>query len=112
MEEDETLENEIQKEFEDFKQAVDDLELKSMLSGKDDGNNCILNIHSGAGGTEAQDWAEMLMRMYMRWGEKHNYKVLLAERQDGEGAGIKSATIEVIGDYAFGYLNVVVYLQM
>ena len=105
MEEDETLENEIQKEFEDFKQAVDDLELKSMLSGKDDGNNCILNIHSGAGGTEAQDWAEMLMRMYMRWGEQNGYKMNLIDFLEGDGAGIKSATIEVTGEFAYGYLK-------
>ena len=105
MEEDESLEGEIQKEFNDFKQAVEDLELKSMLSGKDDGNNCILNIHSGAGGTEAQDWAEMLMRMYMRWGEQNGYKMNLIDFLEGDGAGIKSATIEVTGEFAYGYLK-------
>ena len=102
---DESFQSEIQKELASISLALDDLEFRNMLSGVDDKRTAIVTVHSGAGGTESQDWAEMLLRMYMRWGEKHNYKVLLAERQDGEGAGIKSATIEVIGDYAFGYLK-------
>jgi peptide chain release factor 2 len=76
-----------------------------MLSGKDDDKSCILTIHSGAGGTEAQDWAQMLMRMYLRWGEKNGYKMALVDWLDGDGAGIKSATIEVQGEYAYGYLK-------
>lgn len=76
-----------------------------MLSGRDDDKNCILTIHSGAGGTEAQDWAEMLMRMYLRWGEKNNFKMTILDVLDGDGAGIKSATIEVAGQYAYGYLK-------
>ena len=74
-----------------------------MLSGKDDDKNCIMTIHSGAGGTEAQDWAEMLFRMYLRWGEQNDFNIHLIDMLDGEGAGIKSATIEVTGDYAYGY---------
>jgi len=76
-----------------------------MLSGKDDWRNCILTIHSGAGGTEAQDWADMLMRMYLRWGEQNNYKISLLDILDGESAGIKSASIEVEGKFAYGYLK-------
>ena len=76
-----------------------------MLSGKEDNNNCMLLIHSGAGGTEAQDWAEMLMRMYLRWGEQNNFKMTLIDILEGDGAGIKSATIEVEGEFAYGYLK-------
>ena len=76
-----------------------------MLGGVDDQKNALLTIHSGAGGTEAQDWAEMLLRMYTRWCEKSGFKVFLADSLDGEGAGIKSATIEVVGQYAYGYLK-------
>lgn len=81
------------------------LELKNMLSGEDDKRNAILTIHAGAGGTEAQDWAEMLYRMYMRWAERRSYKVYTDDYQEGEGAGIKTATLEIIGDYAYGYLK-------
>lgn len=87
------------------KDAIENLEFKSMLSGKDDNKNCILTIHSGAGGTEAQDWAEMLMRMYLRYGEQNDMKMNLLDILEGDGAGIKSATIEVVGDYAYGYLK-------
>jgi len=85
--------------------GMEELEFRNMLSGVDDKRNAILTVHSGAGGTESQDWAEMLLRMYVRWAEQHGYTVSLADRQDGDGAGIKSATIEVIGDFAFGYLK-------
>lgn len=105
MEEDESLEEEIRAEVEDFKKNVEDVELKGMLSGRDDNNNCILNIHSGAGGTEAQDWAEMLMRMYKRWCEQNGYQMNLIDFLDGDGAGIKSATMEISGDFAYGYLK-------
>jgi peptide chain release factor 2 len=88
-----------------LKENLEDLEFKNMLSGKDDDKNCILTIHSGAGGTEAQDWAEMLMRMYIRWGEQNNFKMTLVDILEGDGAGIKSATIEVEGEYAYGYLK-------
>jgi peptide chain release factor 2 len=103
LEEDESLLEEIEKEYSELLKNIDDLEFKSMLSGKDDDKNCIMTIHSGAGGTEAQDWAEMLFRMYLRWGEQNDFKMHLIDMLDGEGAGIKSATIEIIGDYAYGY---------
>jgi len=105
MEEDESHYDEIQKELKSLEEVVEKAELKNMLSGKDDDKNCILTIHSGAGGTEAQDWAEMLMRMYLRWGEQNNYKMRIIDLLEGDGAGIKSATIEVEGEFAYGYLK-------
>jgi len=79
--------------------------LESMLSGEADGNDTYLEIHAGAGGTESQDWASMLLRMYTRWAEKHGYKVDFLEESDGEGAGIKSATLQIKGDNAYGWLK-------
>ncbi len=102
---DQSFQAELTSEVAKISHALSDLEYKNMLSGVDDRRNALLNIHSGAGGTESQDWAEMLLRMYSRWCEKNGYKVSLAERQDGDGAGIKSATLEITGDYAFGYLK-------
>jgi peptide chain release factor 2 len=102
-EEDESLLVEIEKESSDLEEKISDLEFKGMLSGKDDDKNCIMTIHSGAGGTEACDWAEMLFRMYLRWGEQNDFKMQLLDMLDGDGAGIKSATIEITGDYAYGY---------
>ncbi len=84
---------------------VDQTETKVLLSGDNDRLNAIVNIHPGAGGTEAQDWAEMLMRMYLRWSEQNGFKTKVLDYQDGEEAGIKSTTLNVIGDYAFGYLS-------
>lgn len=84
---------------------VYELEIKNLLSGNDDHRTAILTIHSGAGGTEAQDWAEMLLRLYTRWGERHNFKVYLVDELEGDGAGIKSATLEIEGKYAYGYLK-------
>lgn len=104
-EEDDSFTNEIQTELTDLLSSIEEVEFKSMLSGKDDSKNCILTIHSGAGGTEAQDWADMLMRMYIRYGEQSNFKMTLLDILDGDGAGIKSATIEVTGEYAYGYLK-------
>lgn len=104
-ENEESLYDAILKELEALDKAIEDVEFKNMLSGKDDERNCILTIHSGAGGTESQDWAEMLMRMYLRWGEQNGYKMNLVDILEGEGAGIKSATIEVEGEYAYGYLK-------
>jgi peptide chain release factor 2 len=80
-------------------------EIESLLSGEADANDCYIELNSGAGGTEAQDWAEMLMRMYMRWAEKHGYKVQLMEESEGEQAGIKSATLQVSGPNAYGWLK-------
>ncbi len=80
-------------------------ELKTLLSGEADGNDCYLEVHAGAGGTEAQDWAEMLMRMYARWAERRRFKLEWIEESEGEGAGIKSATVRVIGPDAYGWLK-------
>ena len=80
-------------------------EIESLLSGEADSNDCYIELNSGAGGTEAQDWAEMLMRMYMRWAEQHGYKVTFLEESEGEQAGIKSATLQVNGPTAYGWLK-------
>jgi peptide chain release factor 2 len=80
-------------------------EIESLLSGEADGNDCYIEINAGAGGTEAQDWAEMLMRMYTRWAEKHGYKVQLLDSSEGEQAGIKSATLQIVGPTAYGWLK-------
>jgi peptide chain release factor 2 len=102
---DASLSGELEAEITALSQAIVDLEFRNMLSGEDDERNALLTIHAGAGGTEAQDWGEMLLRMYLRWCERKGYKVSLADRLDGEGAGIKSATVEIVGKYAFGYLK-------
>jgi peptide chain release factor 2 len=88
-----------------LRQEAGKRELESLLSGEADANDAYLEVHAGAGGTEAQDWAEMLLRMYMRWAEQHGYKVEWLEESPGEEAGIKSATIRVVGDNAFGWLK-------
>jgi peptide chain release factor 2 len=92
-------------EVEALADALADLELRNMLQGPDDQRDALLTIHPGAGGTESQDWAEMLLRMYVRWGERRGCEVELLDRLDGEEAGIKSASIEVRGPYAYGYLK-------
>ena len=102
---DASAEAEIAKDLATLQTEIGDLEFRNMLSGEDDERNALLVIHSGAGGTESQDWAEMLLRMYSRWCERNTFKVVLADRLDGEGAGIKSATVEVLGKYAYGYLK-------
>jgi peptide chain release factor 2 len=102
---DEALLPDIQREIEKIEKKISELELKKLLSGKDDHRDALLTIHPGAGGTEAQDWAEMLLRMYIRWAERHGYEVNLVDRLEGDGAGIKSATIEIKGKYAYGYLK-------
>lgn len=84
---------------------VDNLEFQRMFSGKMDANNAYVDIQAGSGGTEAQDWAEMLLRMYLRWGDKHEFKTEIIELSPGEVAGIKSATVKFDGDYAFGWLR-------
>lgn len=103
MEADESYLEEIEFEFTKLKKKLEDIEFKSMLSGRDDDKNCLMTIHSGAGGTEAQDWAEMLMRMYLRWAEQNDFKIHILDRLDGDGAGIKSVTMEITGDFAYGY---------
>jgi peptide chain release factor 2 len=86
-------------------QVMEDLEFRNMLSGKEDHLNAVLTINAGAGGTESCDWAGMLMRMYIMWGEKNGFRVKQVDLQDGEAAGIKSCTLEFEGEYAFGYLK-------
>ncbi|MFH0988812.1 MAG: peptide chain release factor 2 [bacterium] len=96
---------EIQNDLQKIEQEIESLEFRNMLGGVDDDKNALLTIHSGAGGTESQDWAEMLLRMYTRWCERNNFKVNLADLLDGETAGIKSATVEVLGKNAYGFLK-------
>lgn len=96
---------ELSGELDGYQSSIEDLEFQRMFSGKMDFNNAYLDIQSGSGGTEAQDWAEMLLRMYLRWGEKRGFNCELVHAQSGEVAGIKSATIKVSGDYAFGWLR-------
>ncbi|WP_227428742.1 MULTISPECIES: peptide chain release factor 2 [unclassified Psychrobacter] len=103
--EDESLLKDVQSELDTAQKQVEELEFKRMFSGEMDANNCYLDIQSGSGGTEAQDWAEMLLRMYTRWCEAHGFKVDVIEVSAGGVAGIKSATIQVKGDYAFGWLR-------
>ncbi len=105
MENDESLYDEINTELDNLNKEIEEVEFKNMLSGGDDNNNCILTIHSGAGGTESQDWADMLLRMYLRYGEQNNFKMTILDILDGDGAGIKSATVEVVGEFAYGYLK-------
>ena len=102
---DESMAAEIDAELMLVERGIEDLEFRNMLSGDDDERNAILTIHAGAGGTEAQDWGEMLLRMYLRWCEGKGFKTSLADRQEGDGAGIKSAAVEVTGKYAYGYLK-------
>ncbi len=104
-EKDDSLEDVFESDLEKLNEEVTNLEFKNMLSDRDDERDAILTINSGAGGTEAQDWAQMLMRMYLRWAENHKYKYSIADLLEGDGAGIKSATIEIEGKYAYGYLK-------
>lgn len=96
---------EVDAESRQLLKAVQELELKGLLSEPEDKKNAILTIHPGAGGTESQDWAQMLMRMFLRWAERHGYKTQVLDILPGEEAGIKSVTIEIKGDYVFGFLK-------
>ena len=99
-------EEEVDANYQKAIEAIEALELKNMLRQQEDPMECVLKINSGAGGTEAQDWAQMLMRMYQRWAEAHGYKVSIANLQDGDEAGIKSVTMQIEGgEYAYGYLK-------
>lgn len=99
-------EEEVDADYDRAIKAIEALELKNMLRQKEDPMDCVMKINSGAGGTESQDWAQMLMRMYMRWAEAHGYKVTISNLQDGDEAGIKSVTMEIEGgEYAYGYLK-------
>ncbi|MDX1568465.1 MAG: peptide chain release factor 2, partial [Longimicrobiales bacterium] len=102
---DQELEEEWQSELAFLEKGVEELELKTMLQGEEDQRDAILTIHPGAGGTESQDWAEMLLRMYTRWAERHGHKVEVLDLQPGDEAGIKSASLEVRGPYAYGFLK-------
>ncbi len=102
---DEELAAELAREIEQVEKSLETFELQAMLQGPDDAGDAILTIHPGAGGTESQDWAEMLLRMYVRWAERHGFEVTILDRLDGEEAGIKSASIEIKGQYAYGFLK-------
>ena len=101
----EATDEDLDRQAEKTVKAIENLEFMNMLSQEEDKLSAILQINSGAGGTESQDWVQMLMRMYMRWAELHNHKVKELDRQDGDVAGIKSVSIEIDGEYAFGYLK-------
>ncbi len=99
------MEAELEAETAKLETAVESFELRTMLRGPDDGRDALLTIHPGAGGTESQDWAEMLMRMYVRWAERQGFEVRILDILQGEEAGIKSATIEIKGEYAYGFMK-------
>lgn len=96
---------EAEKSLETLRKDAEKLQITSLLSGEADNNDAFLEVHAGSGGTEAQDWAEMLLRMYVRWAEQHDYRVSVMTRSEGEEAGIKSATVKIEGDKAYGWLK-------
>lgn len=96
---------EIEQKLVKIEKEINSLEFRTLLSGKYDASGAILAIHAGAGGVDAQDWAEMLLRMYLRWGEKNNFKTTILDESRGGEAGIKSVTVEISGAYAYGYLK-------
>ena len=104
-EEDEEAVQDIISELDELEKEVSDLEFRRMFSGEMDANNAFIDIQAGSGGTEAQDWASMLLRMYLRWGEKEGFKTEVLEVTDGDVAGIKGATVKFTGEYAFGWLR-------
>ncbi len=101
----EAAEADVEQHYHTAIKLLDDIEFKNMLSRKEDILSCVVQINAGAGGTESCDWAEMLMRMYIMWGDKNGYKVKETDRQNGDVAGVKQVTLEFEGDYAFGYLK-------
>src|SRR5438876_153551 len=101
----EVVDGDLRREIDALRELVDKLETETLLSGENDARNAIVTIHPGAGGTESQDWAEMLLRMYLRWAERQGFEAVLNDTQPGEEAGIKSATFSVSGEYAFGLLG-------
>ncbi len=101
----ESVDEDLKRELDSLRETVERLETETLLSGETDRNNAIVTIHPGAGGTESQDWAEMLMRMYLRWCERHHFETVLNDHQPGEEAGIKSATFSVGGEFAYGLLS-------
>ncbi|MBI5194340.1 MAG: peptide chain release factor 2 [Nitrospirae bacterium] len=102
---DDSLFKDIRDNINNLRNTFTSIEVETLLSGDVDLNNAIISIHPGAGGTESQDWAEMLMRLYLRWAERHGFKVEILDHQSGDEAGIKDVTFSVIGDYAYGYLK-------
>jgi len=104
-EDDDSLAAEIEPEIQALSKKIEQAEIKAMLSGPSDFNGAILTVNSGAGGTESQDWAEILQRMYLRWGDRNGYKAEILDTQYGEEAGIKNCTIIFKGDFAYGYLK-------
>ncbi len=104
-EEDASMVPEIQNAYEEYKKKFEELRIKTLLNGEYDGNNAIISIHAGSGGTDAQDWAEMLLRMYTRWSESKGYKVKILDYQDATEGGIKSTTLLIEGENAYGYLK-------
>jgi peptide chain release factor 2 len=105
QDEGEDVSSEIGSELKKLRLELERTEMQTLLSGEYDANSAILTIHPGAGGTESQDWAEMLMRMYLRWAEEHKYRVEITDYQAGDEAGVKSVTFLVEGDYSYGYLS-------
>jgi peptide chain release factor 2 len=103
--EDASLESELEQELTPFEKRLDDFEMRAMLDGPQDASNAYLRIQAGTGGTEACDWAQMLMRMYARWAEKHGYEVEIVDELSNEEAGIRNATLHISGDYAYGNLQ-------
>ena len=101
----ESVITDLRREIDSLQQVIDRLETETLLSGESDGLNAIVTIHPGAGGTESQDWADMLLRMYLRWAEQQGFQTVLNDYQPGEEAGLKSATFTVNGQYAFGFLT-------
>jgi len=101
----EAVVDDLKKEIDELREVAEKLETQTLLSGDNDARNAIVTIHPGAGGTESQDWAEMLLRMYLRWAERQGFQVEMNEYQEAEEAGIKSATFTVVGDYAYGLLT-------
>src|ERR1700730_16825294 len=101
----ENVDADLQREIAALRELLDRLETETLLSGDNDARNAIVTIHPGAGGTESQDWADMLLRMYLRWAERQGFETVLYDYQPGEEAGLKSATFAVNGDYAFGLLT-------
>ncbi|MEA3448436.1 MAG: peptide chain release factor 2 [Bacteroidota bacterium] len=102
---DDVSEDELNAAHKDFLQAIEDLELRNMLRNKEDHMDAVMTINAGAGGTESNDWADMLMRMYMRWGETNNYKIKQIHMSEGDQVGVKSVTLEFSGEFAYGYLK-------
>ena len=104
-EDDDSMLPDLESEFQSFEETLESMRLETLLTGEYDSSNAILTFHAGAGGTEAQDWAEMLYRMYNRWAERHNFKAELLDYLDGDEAGLKSASIMISGDNAYGFLK-------